>query len=130
MERYMILICPEGRSRLIPCDDGDTCKLETMQTLVDGPIEVTESHLGPCWAREPVDGIRLIVNEEGKLRGLKPNQRATDLYEYGGRDCLVGDVLLAASRSEELIGFSIHVCRTISDFWNLEMMEGQPWQKS
>lgn len=123
-ERYMILIRPEGHSRLIPCDDGDTCTLRTMQTLVDGPIEVTESNLGPCWAREPVDGIRLIVNEEGKLRGLPLNQRATDLYEYGDRDALVGDVLLAAARGEELIGFSIHVCRTISDFWNLEMMEG------
>ncbi len=123
-ERYMILIRPEGRSRLIPCDDGDTCTLRTMQTLVDGPIEVTESHLGPCWAREPVDGIRLIVNEEGKLRGLPLNRKATELlYEYGSRDALVGAVLLAAARGEELIGFSIHVCRTISDFWNLEMEE-------
>lgn len=123
-ERYMILICPEGYSRLIPCDDGDTCTLRTMQTLVDDPIEVTESHLGPCWAREPVDGIRLIVNEEGKLRGLPLNRKATELYKYGSRDALVGAVLLAAVRGEELIGFSIHVCRTISDFWNLEMMEG------
>lgn len=123
-ERYMILICPEGYSRLIPCDDGDTCTLRTMQTLVDGPIEVTESHLGPCRAREPVDGIRLIVNEEGKLRGLPLNRKATELYKYGSRDALVGAVLLAAVRGEELIGFSIHVCRTISDFWNLEMMEG------
>nr|DAG76716.1 MAG TPA: protein of unknown function DUF3846 [Caudoviricetes sp.] len=123
-ERYMILIRPEGRSRLIPCDDGDTCTLRTMQTLVDGPIEVTESHLGPCWAREPVDGIRLIVNEEGKLRGLPLNRKATELlYKHGSRDALVGAVLLAAVRGEELIGFSIHVCRTISDFWNLEMEE-------
>lgn len=123
-ERYMILIRPEGRSRLIPCDDGDTCTLRTMQTLVDGPIEVTESHLGPCWSREPVDGIRLIVNEEGKLRGLPLNRKATELLrEYGSRDALVGAVLLAAARGEELIGFSIHVCRTISDFWNLEMEE-------
>lgn len=98
-ERYMILIRPEGRSRLIPCDDGDTCTLRTMQTLVDGPIEVTESHLGPCWGREPVDGIRLIVNEEGKLRGLPLNRKATELlHEYGSRDALVGAVLLAAAR--------------------------------
>ncbi len=120
-ERYMILICPDGHRRLIRCDDGDTCKLETMQTLVDGPIEITESILRPCWAREPVDGIRLIVNEEGKLRGLPLNRKATELYEYGDRGCLVGDVLLAAVRGEELIGFSIHVCRRISEFWNLEM---------
>ena len=123
-ERYMILIRPEGRSRLIPCDDGDTCTLRTMQALVDGPIEVTESHLGPCWAREPVDSIRLIVNKKGKLRGLPLNRKATELlYEDGSRDALVGAVLLAAARGEELIGFSIHVCRTISDFWNLEMEE-------
>lgn len=34
MERYMILIRTDGTGRLIRCDDGDTCKLETLQQLV------------------------------------------------------------------------------------------------
>lgn len=36
MERYMILIRADGTGRLIRCDDGDTCKLETLQQLVGG----------------------------------------------------------------------------------------------
>ena len=39
MERYMILIRTDGTGRLIRCDDGDTCKLETLQQLVGGLIE-------------------------------------------------------------------------------------------
>lgn len=34
MERYMILIRTDGTGRLIRCDDGDTCKLETLQQRV------------------------------------------------------------------------------------------------
>ena len=70
MDRYMIYIPAAGPCKLVACDDGDSIKLETMQELVDGPIEVTPSCLGITWAREPVDGIDLIVNEEGRLRGL------------------------------------------------------------
>ena len=68
MERYIIFIPADGPCRLVACDDGDSIKLETLQELVDGPIEVTPSCLGASWAREPVDGINLIVNEEGRLR--------------------------------------------------------------
>lgn len=38
MTRYMILIRTDGTGRLIRCDDGDTCKLETLQQLVGGLI--------------------------------------------------------------------------------------------
>ena len=43
MERYIIFIPADEPCRLVPCDDGDTCKLSTLQQLVDGHIEVTES---------------------------------------------------------------------------------------
>ena len=38
MERYVIVIPAdeEQKARLVRCDDGDTCKLETLQTLVGG----------------------------------------------------------------------------------------------
>lgn len=65
MERYAIYIPAEGKCRLVPCDDGDTCKLKTLQELVGGPIEATESSLEPTWAREPVDCIHLIVTKKG-----------------------------------------------------------------
>ena len=122
MERYIIFIPADGPCRLVPCDDGDTCKLNTLQQLVDGLIEVTESCLEPSWAREPVECIHLIVNEEGLLRQLPENRSATNLYAYGGP--IVGDAVLAAARGEDLIGFPKPVCRTICDEWELEMEDG------
>ncbi len=121
MERYIIFIPADGPCRLVPCDDGDTCQLSTLQRLVNGPIEVTPSCLGASWARELVDGIDLIVNEEGKLRRLTLNEDATDLYAHCGRDMIVGDALLAAARGDELIGFSELVCQTLAEFWALEL---------
>ena len=76
MERYMILFKPGGKCRLIPCDEDGTLTLQAMQVLVDGPIETAPSILDPSWAREPVDSIKLILNEEGKLRRLKLNTTA------------------------------------------------------
>ena len=122
MERYIIFIPADGPCRLVACDDGDSIKLETLQELVDGPIEVTPSCLGASWAREPVDGIDLIVNEEGLLRQLPENMSATNLYAYSGP--IVGDAVLVAARGEDLIGFPKPVCRTICDEWELEMEDG------
>ena len=124
MERYAIYIPAEGKCRLVPCDDGDTCKLKTLQELVGGFIEASESSLGPTWAREPVDCIHLIVNEDGLLLSLPDNPRATDLYAYGDRSVIVGDALLMAGRGEDLIGFSKPVCQTIAEFWDLHMEDG------
>ena len=124
MERYIIFIPATGKCSLIQCDDECPATLETLQELVDGPIEVTPSCLGASWAREPVDGIDLIVNEEGLLRQLPDNPRATDLYAYGDRSAIVGDAALMAGRGEDLIGFTKPVCRTICDEWELEMEDG------
>lgn len=124
MERYIIFIPADGPCRLVPCDDGDTCKLNTLQQLVDGPIEVTESCLEPSWAREPVECIHLIVNEEGLLRQLPYNGRASDLWEGGGICLLNGNALLVAAKGEDLIGFTKPVCKTIAEFWSLDMEDG------
>ena len=98
MERYIIFIPADGPCRLVACDDGDSIKLETLQELVDGPIEVTP--------------------------GLPYNGRASDLWEGGGICLLNGDALLAAAKGEDLIGFPKPVCRTICDEWELEMEDG------
>lgn len=124
MERYMIFIPATGKCSLIQCDDECPATLETLQELVDGPIEVTASCLGITWARELVDGIDLIVNEEGLLRQLPDNPRATDLYAYGDRSTIVGDALLAAGRGEDLIGFTKPVCKTLAEFWSLDLEDG------
>lgn len=125
MERYMIYIPAKGICRLIRCNGAGTLSLNEMQALVDGPIEVTESCLESTWAREPVDCIHLIVNEEGLLRQLPDNSPATDLYAYGDRSVIVGDAVLVAARGEDLIGFSKPVCKTICDEWHLEMEDGE-----
>ena len=110
MERYMILLKPGSKCRLIRCDADGTLTLQTMQALVDGPIETADSILDPSWAREPVDSIKLILNED-----------ATDLYAHCGRDMIVGDALLATACGEELIGFSLPVCQTLAETWLLEL---------
>ena len=124
MDRYMISIPAVGPCKLVACDDGDSIKLETMQELVGGPIEVTPSCLGITWAREPVDGIDLIVNEEGRLLGLPYNGRASDLWEGGGICLLNCYALLAAAKGEDLIGFTKPVCKTLAEFWSLDMEDG------
>lgn len=122
MERYIIFIPATGKCSLIQCDDECPATLETLQELVDGPIEVTPSCLGASWARELVDGIDLIVNEEGLLHQLPENMSATNLYAYSGP--IIGDAVLVAARGEDLIGFPKPVCRTICDEWELEMEDG------
>ena len=59
--------------------------LEELQAYVGGRIQIVKTK----------DDKRLmVINEEGKLFKLAPNFRATELYEYGCDDMVVGDVLL------------------------------------
>lgn len=70
MERFVIVMPVDTSAYLLPCDDGDTCKLETLQKLVGGPIEMADTCLAASWAREDVDSIQMAVNEEGLLDEL------------------------------------------------------------
>lgn len=126
MERYVIVIPAdeEQKARLLRCDDGDTCKLKTLQALVGGPIEAADTCLAASWAREDVDSIQLIVNEEGLLQELPFNERATDLYEFRYRSGIVGTAVLAAARGDELIGFAKPVAKTICEEFGIEMEDG------
>ena len=66
MERFVIVMPVDTSAYLLPCDDGDTCKLETLQKLVGGPIEMADTCLAASWAREDVDSIQFLP----RLRGL------------------------------------------------------------
>lgn len=72
MERYVIVIPAdeEQKARLVRCDDGDTCKLETLQELVGGCIETAESCLAANWAREDVDSMDVLGYGEKRLNRL------------------------------------------------------------
>ena len=66
--------------------NGSDYQLEELQAIVSGFIEVVpigEKHL-------------MVVNEEGKLKGLGINHVATAIFNksYRGYDVVVGDVLL------------------------------------
>ena len=121
MERFVIVMPVDTSAYLLPCDDGDTCKLETLQPLVGGLIETADSCLEPGWAREPVDSIKLIVNEEGLLQELPVNWKAMNLYQYGYMSGIVGTAVLAAARGDELIGFAKPVCETICAEWGIRL---------
>ena len=124
MERFVIVMPVDTSAYLLRCDDGDTCTLETLQALVGGPIEAADTCLAASWAREDVDSIQLIVNEEGLLQELPFNERATDLYQYRYMGTgIVGTAVLMAARGDELIGFARPVCETIGSEWNLDLEE-------
>ena len=80
MNRYMIYMPVGTQGRLIPCGRDGSLTLGEMETLVDDHIGVLDSCLEPEWAREPADGIRLIVGEDAELFGAKRNDKATWLY--------------------------------------------------
>lgn len=129
--RYMIYLPADAPGRLIRCNDGDTCKLETLQQLVGGLIETADSCLEPDWAREPVDSIKLIVNEEGLLQELPYNEHATDLYAFNYMSSIVGPAVLMAARGDELIGFAKSVAESICAEWEVPLEapgEGERFQ--
>lgn len=112
MDRYMIVIPAKNRAFNMKCDDGDSMKLEK---LVGGPIEPVNSVLSAEWAREKnVDGILLLVNEEGLMKERPlTNQRASEMTAAE----LVGPAVVAAKRGDELIGFAKPVVDTICAEW-------------
>lgn len=113
MERFVIVMPVDTSAYLLPCDDGDTCKLETLQNLVGGPIEVVDSCLAGNWSRES--------DVEGKLRDLQENENAATLYAYDFMDTLVGPAALVAVRGEDLIGFAKPVAESICAEWEIPL---------
>jgi len=68
---------------LLP-EKGTQFTLKELQDLVDGFIEIVPAK----------DGRLIIINEEGKLKDLPLNQKASLLYKFVGKDVIVGDVLV------------------------------------
>ena len=69
--------------------------LEAMQSMVGGYIERW------CLQGHGLDGLDLILNEEGKLDGLSYNPKATILSMILMHDdCIVGDAFVCGSDAE------------------------------
>lgn len=106
MERFVIVMPVDTSAYLLPCDDGDTCKLETLQKLVGGPIEMADTCLAASWARE-------------------------DLYAFNYMSSIVGPAVLMAARGDELIGFAKSVAESICAEWEVPLEapgEGERFQ--
>lgn len=118
MDRYAIVICADGRNIKLRCDDGEGLSLETLQGIVEGYIETVPAALAQGWSGEADVSPILIVNEEGKLKGLPENEAATEcsglLY-----DTIVGNAVLLGARGEELVGFTEKAAENIMEKWGL-----------
>lgn len=66
--------------------NGTDFTLEEMQSIVGGWIEIQNLN----------NGRKMVVDEEGKLKGYDFNLKATIIYreEVSPYDCIVGDALI------------------------------------
>jgi len=67
--------------------------LQSLQELVGGYIQIVPTN----------DGRQMVLNEEGKLKGLLINPRATHLTRgvVADNDLIVGDVVVAGMKEIE-----------------------------
>lgn len=124
------------RGVLIPAADShdltayDAVGLEDYQRAVGGWIEAVDL---------PAFGSTLFVNEEGLLRGLSFNRRATFLWWFHvprarNQARLVGDALLAGLPDEagEMTDLPDDALRSLlsDELWGLELREGPTYEWS
>lgn len=76
------LIKANGESERIYPSNWSDFTLNELQLYVDGYIEIV-----------PIGEFLLIVNEEGKLKGLPYNEKATELIQLVSNDYIVGDAV-------------------------------------
>lgn len=82
-----------------------TNNLHLLQQLVDGPIEV----------HRLTDGLVMIVNEEGKLKGLEPN-----FYVDRLKDTILGTAIFCGENGEYFTDIDEHDLTVLQTFFSLE----------
>ena len=79
----------------VETDADGNLPLETMQSMVGGDIERW------CLSGHGLDGLNLFLNEEGKIKMLSYNPKATILAEIlFHNDVIVGDTFVCADDGE------------------------------
>ena len=91
MERFVIIIYPNGTMEIRNKQDS----LEFYQEIVGGTIEIVR-----CF-----DKNVMVINDEGKIRGLKRNGLAT-LYYGNPFDEIVGTVVIDKEDGPDLVGLT------------------------
>lgn len=79
----------------VETEENGNIPLKAMQSMVGGWIERWELHGGG------IEGLDLFLNEEGKLKGLSYNPKATILADIlFHNDVIVGDAFVCGSDAE------------------------------
>lgn len=99
MERFVIIIHPNGMMEIRNKQDS----LEFYQEIVEGPIEIVR-----CF-----DNNVMVINDEGKIRGLKRNGLAT-LYYNNPFDEIVGTVVIDKEDGPDLVGLTGEEAATVA----------------
>jgi len=84
------LIYPNGEALSLEPKNGKTFSLQELQDAVEGYIEMVSTK----------DGRNMVINEEGKLKGLEINHEATKLFAPGV-DVIVGNAVVCSSEEIE-----------------------------
>ena len=96
---YVIKIAVNGEITPVEVDSDNF--LRNLQMLVDGHVEISPvtplNHLGKRQA--------LIVNEEGKHKGLPENHTATTIAGLVGIDMLAGDAIIVKRKYDDILPF-------------------------
>lgn len=103
------------------CQHDECMDLKEMQGMVEGYIETVPTMIAPNWADEKGVSIRMVVNEEGKLRGLDWNEKATMLD--GHLDYIAGNALIVGAKGDELIALKRSAAEKIMRVFQLEHNE-------
>ena len=119
-DRAYIALTPQDGFLL--CQHDERMDLKEMQDLVEGYIETVPTVIAPHWADEKGVSISMVVNEEGKLRGLDWNPKATMLYGHSP-DYIVGNALIVGVKGSELIALKRSAAEEIIRVFNLEHKE-------
>lgn len=98
--------------RLVETED---VRLRDLQELVDGYIEsVSLSPQFLTLTDEKQPRLIMLVNEEGKMRGLAYNAIATQIFGGEG-DCIVGDAVIAGTDGEDIVPLPDGLAQEIMD---------------
>jgi hypothetical protein len=77
MEKYIAkLFHPNGKIDMVHPRNGKTFELDELQSVVGGYIQVIHPRSS--------ENSLMVINEEGKLKGLPYNELATKLWLYEG----------------------------------------------
>ena len=78
-----MLYTPDGRTKQVR-PQGDKFTNDELRAMLGGWYEVTRT----------LDGDLMLVDDEGKLKGLELNIPATRIYVHGRRDVILGPALV------------------------------------